>query len=228
MTTRKISDGVGKKIVEALKKQAEPIIEEHIEEEVPGITISDLEEPAVTPVAPIVEEQIEEVQTNITESFSENTLSFEEPQPIQQEVEAPQESQLDFLNNAFTKTPLFEESKPYFQPTQQPKYQPETEIKTDNVKVLSDLISQLPPGISKQTGAQIIKQTMEALGISMKSVLTEAQQIQEKISTSSNECLNSIQQYKQQIQAMERQVQLYHKQYNSLNELISLFVQTGI
>ena len=74
----------------------------------------------------------------------------------------------------------------------------------------------------------IIKQTMEALGISMKAVLGEAQHMQEKLSLSSNECLNNIQECKKQIQAMEKQVQAYHRQYNSLNELISLFVQTGI
>ena len=47
-----------------------------------------------------------------------------------------------------------------------------------NVAVLKKLISQLPSGVTRQTGAQIIKQTMEALGISMKSVLQDAQAVQ--------------------------------------------------
>ena len=54
-----------------------------------------------------------------------------------------------------------------------------------NIAVLKKLISQLPSGVSRHTGAQIIKQTMEALGISMKSVLQDAQQVQESLKVSS-------------------------------------------
>ena len=46
----------------------------------------------------------------------------------------------------------------------------------NNVAVLKKLIAKLPSGVTRQTGAMIIKQTMEALGISMRSVLQEAQQ----------------------------------------------------
>ncbi len=45
----------------------------------------------------------------------------------------------------------------------------------------------------------IIKQTMEALGISMKSVLQEAQQVQEGLNNSVTECHGNIQEYKKQI-----------------------------
>ena len=51
----------------------------------------------------------------------------------------------------------------------------------------------------KQTGAQIIRQTMEALGISMKNVLQEAQQVQESLNNSSRECQASIMEYKKQL-----------------------------
>ena len=49
---------------------------------------------------------------------------------------------------------------------------------------LKKLIAKLPSGVTRQTGAQIIKQTMEALGISMKSVLQDAQQVQENLKVS--------------------------------------------
>ena len=95
-----------------------------------------------------------------------------------------------------------------------------------NIAVLKKLISQLPSGVSRHTGAQIIKQTMEALGISMKSVLQDAQQVQEGLKTSARECQGSIQEYKKQILTLERQSQNYQKQYSALNDLISLFIQT--
>ena len=95
-----------------------------------------------------------------------------------------------------------------------------------NVAVLRQLIAKLPTGVSKQTGALIIKQTMEALGISMKSVLQDAQQVQESLKNSARECQGSIQEYKKQILTLEKQSQNYQKQYSALNDLISLFIQT--
>ena len=96
----------------------------------------------------------------------------------------------------------------------------------NNVAVLKKLIAKLPSGVTRQTGAQIIKQTMEALGISMKSVLQEAQQLQEQLSSSAKECQATISEYKRQIVTLEEQAQSYKKQYNNLNELVSLFIQT--
>lgn len=96
----------------------------------------------------------------------------------------------------------------------------------NNVAVLKKLIAKLPSGVTRQTGAQIIKQTMEALGISMKSVLQEAQQLQEQLSASTKECQATISEYKRQIVTLEEQAQSYKKQYNNLNELVSLFINT--
>ena len=208
MATKKSTDGVGKKIVEALKKQSGSIVED---------TIEKTQEQSDTELEDIA---LEETQEEKFEDTIDSVLGFggETAHQISPETK---------IDTSFLSTPFSEMEQPL--PAPKPvSFTQEAELKTDNVKVLSNLINQLPPGISKETGAQIIKQTMEALGISMKTVLGEAQQIQERISMSSNECLNSIQEYKKQIQAMEKQVQVYHKQYNSLNELISLFVQTGI
>ena len=96
----------------------------------------------------------------------------------------------------------------------------------NNVAVLKKLIAKLPSGVTRQTGAQIIKQTMEALGISMKSVLQEAQQLQEQLSSSTKECQATISEYKRQIVTLEEQAQSYNKQYNNLNELVSLLIKT--
>ena len=97
-----------------------------------------------------------------------------------------------------------------------------------NVAVLKQLIGQLPAGVSKQTGAQIIKQTMEALGITMKGVLQEAQQVQENINMASRDCQASIIEHKKQIGLLERQAQKLQKQYSALNDIISLFIQTNL
>ena len=95
-----------------------------------------------------------------------------------------------------------------------------------NVAVLKRLIMQLPQGVSKQTGAQIIRQTMEALGISMNSVLKEAQQGQDSITASAKACMSTIAEYRNHIKNLEKQVQDYKKQAVALNDLISLFVMT--
>ncbi len=97
-----------------------------------------------------------------------------------------------------------------------------------NVAVLKQLINQLPAGVSKQTGAQIIKQTMEAMGTSMKSVLQEAQQVQENLNNSIRECQASVMEYKKQIGVLERQSQKLQRQSSAINDIISLFVQTNI
>ena len=96
-----------------------------------------------------------------------------------------------------------------------------------NVAVLKQLITKLPANVSKQTGALIIRQTMEALGISMNSVLNEAQQVQENLNNSALECQNSIVEYKKQINILEAQTQKFQRQYAAVNDIISLFVHTN-
>ena len=96
-----------------------------------------------------------------------------------------------------------------------------------NVAVLRKLITKIPSGVSKQTGAMIIKQTMEALGISMTSVLQEAQQVQERLTQSVRECLTNVLKYKKQINILEVQAQKYQRQFAAVNDIISLFIQTN-
>lgn len=217
MAGKKSTDGVGKKIVEALKKQSE------------------------IDIIPVVENKVQE-----DELITENT----EIQDIFQEGDfldnLPSDDDLDKItaseSTIFEESPvkLEETSKPplnkQFGNYQQPAFNTSDnfikELDTfeipSNISVLKKLIAQLPSGVTRHTGAQIIKQTMEALGISMKSVLQEAQQVQEGLNSSAKECHNTIQEYKKQITLLEKQAQNNQRQYAALNELISLFIQTGI
>ena len=195
------NESVGKKIVEALKKQAENI-------ELPEDSVFE----ANMSEAPVQQDDV--FKTPQSDIFAEPEVS-----PI------PQKTAKSFFDeDEDVQEPFFAEPKQSAVPI--------TETSSDtfempaNIAVLKKLISQLPSGVSRHTGAQIIKQTMEALGISMKSVLQDAQQVQEGLKISARECQASIQEYKKQILALEKQSQNYQKQYSALNDLISLFIQT--
>lgn len=204
MANNRMTEGVGKKIVEALKMQ------------------TDIE---VTP------NQIQEIE--------EDNFSMESPNLMEQSVESEvlNFDEEDIIEEVVTEEPVFTE--PVFTETITPQLniQPQQQFVSSeldefeipsNVAVLKQLITKLPTGVTKQTGAMIIKQTMEALGISMKSVLQEAQQVQEGLNNSSRECQASILEYKKQIGLLEKQAQKYQRQYAALNDIISLFVQTNI
>lgn len=189
------NDSVGKKIVEALKKQAETM------------ELEDAQAFDTTPISNIAESNIF-AETSDNDIFADSKAS------------APVSNFFDDIE---------EDSDPFFAEQtaiQSPENSGDNFEMPANIAVLKKLISQLPSGVSRHTGAQIIKQTMEALGISMKSVLQDAQQVQENLKVSARECQSSIQEYKKQILALEKQSQTYQKQYSALNDLISLFIQT--
>lgn len=94
----------------------------------------------------------------------------------------------------------------------------------NNINVLKRLIGQLPTGVPRQTGAQIIRQTIEALGIPMKSVLQDAQRVRDCLNSSIKDCNYTIQEYKTNIRNLEKQSANYQKQLNKLNDIIGLFV----
>ena len=94
----------------------------------------------------------------------------------------------------------------------------------NNINVLKRLISQLPSGVQRQTGAQIIRQTIEALGIPMKSVLQDAQRVRDCLNSSIKDCGYTIQEYKSNIKNLEKQSASYQKQLSKLNDIIGLFV----
>jgi len=95
-----------------------------------------------------------------------------------------------------------------------------------NVSVLKKLVNQLPAGVSKQVGAQIIRQTMEALGISMNGVLKEAQEVHNGLSAAIQECNSKAQGYKKEIMHLENNIREFQRQAAQINEIISVFVMT--
>ena len=138
------NESVGKKIVEALKKQAE--------------SMDAVEDTSLR----INEDNSEDLQADL---FTQNNDIFaEEPK------EAPKKSASFFDDVEEVSEPFY--SEPKFAQNQVSDMSDNFEMPA-NIAVLKKLISQLPSGVSRHTGAQIIKQTMEALGISMKSVLQD-------------------------------------------------------
>ncbi len=214
MVNNRMTEGVGKKIVEALKMQSDIEITPVHETAVPNFDTEQAlnNAKAVTPT--IVEEEPVHEEFHFDEdTFKEDDFPSFDEQPVIQ----PQPTQQQTISQINI-------------PQQQTFINPDLddfEIPS-NVAVLKQLITKLPTGVTKQTGALIIKQTMEALGISMKSVLQEAQQVQEGLNNSSRECQASIMEYKKQIGILEKQAQKYQRQYAALNDIISLFVQTNI
>lgn len=222
MVSNKITEGVGKKIVEALKQQSEIDIQNVVDNP-----------------APVEQEQTFEddnsSEIEFTTNDDEDTTSTFTTEDTSTEDE-PQQNPFETTPNATFNMPnMMSFSQPSQSIPQQNILEKDNfasdldgfEIPT-NIAVLKQLINQLPSGVSKQTGALIIKQTMEALGISMKSVLQEAQQVQESLSNSVRECQASIIEYKKQISVLEKQAQKFQRQYSALNDIISLFIQTSL
>lgn len=238
MAENRLPGGVGKKIVEALKKQAEIEIQpipERVE------TNQNINADQVYP-------QQENFASNFGEgmNFENNMADFTLQDSDLDDINSYNEmnSSIQDLNmdnnfsnsmnfdNMETQQSMFGKEEPFHsqnninqQQTQNMSAQTNYTMPA-NVSVLKRLIMQLPQGVSKQTGAMIIRQTMEALGISMQSVLKEAQHGQDSLSASAKACLATIQEYQNNIRSLEKQVQDYKKQAIALNELISLFLMT--
>ncbi|MBO6087066.1 hypothetical protein J6P92_01815 [bacterium] len=196
MSNNRITEGVGQKIVDALRKQSEIDIQ--------NVTMNAL---------PPEQNYSQNNSVEFTDNFDDETDDFGEKiefsNPVEQNYTMPYTPQQSYNKEMFAA-----ELDDFEVPA--------------NVAVLKQLITQLPSGVSRQTGAQIIKQTMEALGISMKSVLQEAQQVQDNLNGTSKECQASIVEHKKQIGILERQSQKLQRQSSALNDIITLFVQTGI
>lgn len=202
MNSNKMAEGVGKKIVEALKQQA------------------DVE---IIPVKDSAEEPVFDIQQEapVAENDFSPRVSFDEANNnIASFNFNPANNSIDnIINNA---------SNNIQQQMQDVNFSAMDDMDLPtNVAALKQLITKLPAGVSRQTGAMIIKQTMEALGISMTNVLQEAQQIQEHLNQSVRECQTNVIEYKKQISNLEIQAQKYQRQFVAINDIISLFIQTN-
>lgn len=104
---------------------------------------------------------------------------------------------------------------------------PAQEVDTEfsgNVKTLIRLVNELPEGVTKQTGAQIIRLTMEAMGISMEDVLSEAQSAQSEMLDAVRANIKKIEEYKTVIRKLETDIKYYQGKANELSEIIDLFI----
>lgn len=234
MTRNQLPEGVGKKIVEALKRQAEADIspveenDNSISDSIPLTDIQDLpdlnfeplkEEPDINDNI-IVEEETPAVTSGVYKNKEEQTPKAVEASPVNN-------------SQVFNIPKAKEANAPVFQSSvNKPKisnvsFGSSAKINMpSNVAVLNNLIASLPVGVTKQTGAQIIRQTLEAMGIPMNNVLKEAQEVQEELNSSTRECMLKIQEYKTNILQLEQSVQEYQKNITQINDLVSLFLLT--
>ena len=206
MAIENLNDGVGKKIVEALKMQADEATDENMITE---------EEPQISEDEEVVDETYSGEEL-ISEPDNDDFLdtSFNDTEtPI-----SPVHSQ-SAIDTAFNNSLSENLAGSYMSVPDDIEY-------PANVAVLRQLISKLPAGVSKQTGALIIKQTMEALGISMSSVIQEAKQFQDMLNSNSKECQRNIVEYRKQIGILEAKTQQYQRQTALMNDIINLFIQT--
>lgn len=250
MAKNQLPGGVGKKIVEALKRQAEADItlldEEsgNLSNSVPLTEIDDIsnmqqaslneqiiEEDELSAVLP---EGIYQEKQNTEAILSSESLIEEESvteQTVeQQEEQLPVQEEQTFAFQQEMEQSAQEVNSFSFNETQREvQVQPLTTGKVSipaNVLVLRNLISTLPVGVTKQTGAQIIRQTLEAMGLPINSVLKEAQDVQEQLNMSTRECMLKIQEYKTNILQLEQSVQDYQRNITQINDLVSLFLLT--
>lgn len=212
MADSKMNDSVGRKIVEALKMQSTDV-----QEETPVNEISEVD----------VDSQNEDTFNN--DDFNLDSQNFSNDLPsdiqlkIQNQLKEPVQPQFQssYIDNAFQQSLArnLGDNDTFAQVPDDFDY-------PANVAVLRQLIAKLPAGVSKQTGATIIRQTMEALGISMQAVIQEAKQVQGTLIENSKECQSNILEYKKQIGILESKSQQYKRQSAVMNDIINLFIQS--
>ncbi len=197
MPENELPKNMGKKIADALKKQNEGIETDTVAE------------------APVEDYNVTE---NVNIEFtpvSENEVSYENNF---------EDNSSDFTSSIFNVDRDDVNENPELKLTIDSDDDTEEFEMPNNINVLKRLISQLPSGVSRQVGAQIIRQTIEALGIPMKSVLQDAQRVRDCLNSSIKDCSYTIQEYKSNIKNLEKQSASYQKQLSKLNDIIGLFV----
>ena len=212
MADSKMNDSVGRKIVEALKMQSTDVQEETPVNEVSGVDVDSQNE-----------ETLNNDDFNLDSQNFSNDLSSDIQLKIQNQLKEPVQPQFQssYIDNAFQQSLArnLGDNDAFAQVPDDFDY-------PANVAVLRQLIAKLPAGVSKQTGATIIRQTMEALGISMQAVIQEAKQVQGTLIENSKECQSNILEYKKQIGILESKSQQYKRQSAVMNDIINLFIQS--
>ncbi len=212
MADSKMNDSVGRKIVEALKMQSTDVQEETPVNEVSGADVDSQNE-----------DTFNNDDFNLDSQNFSNDLPSDIQLKIQNQLKEPVQPQFQssYIDNAFQQSLArnLGDNDTFAQVPDDFDY-------PANVAVLRQLIAKLPAGVSKQTGATIIRQTMEALGISMQAVIQEAKQVQGTLIENSKECQSNILEYKKQIGILESKSQQYKRQSAVMNDIINLFIQS--
>lgn len=212
MADSKMNDSVGRKIVEALKMQSTDVQEDTPVNEVSGVDVDSQNE-----------DTFNNDDFNLDSQNFSNDLSSDIQLKIQNQLKEPVQPQFQssYIDNAFQQSLArnLGDNDTFAQVPDDFDY-------PANVAVLRQLIAKLPAGVSKQTGATIIRQTMEALGISMQAVIQEAKQVQGTLIENSKECQSNILEYKKQIGILESKSQQYKRQSAVMNDIINLFIQS--
>ncbi len=240
-SNEKLPEGVGKKIVEALKKQQE------LDNQINNVELNNSDSDDVNisnskSISDIIEssaltQNIEEHSfkpslgqmatiDDIIDNKNESILEKNNQEPQINILKDPIQGGWDY-NATFEHTDINNDFNDKIKSSVTGKVPPVKEFELpSNVSVLKNLIKQLPSGVTKQTGAQIIRQTLEALGISMTSVLSEAQSVQDDLNDAIRDCVSTIEEYKLNMQTLEKQAMEYQKQVSNINDLVSLFILT--
>lgn len=231
MSSNELPSNMGKKIADALKKQNKTVKESAVD------VVEEVQETVKEP----------DFENSVSELHNENSLYEEDAKgsdfSLNDDIHSNGvESSFDDLDLYEAPSNVDQESEDYApifkmesgDISDNPDFKLNIDTEDDeeefempnNINVLKRLIAQLPTGVSKQTGAQIIRQTIEALGIPMKSVLQDAQRVKECLNSSIKDCNYTIQEYKSNIRNLEKQSLSYQKQLAKLNDIIGLFVYT--
>ncbi len=209
--SNKLPEGVGKRIIEKLKNQ-------EYEANSDEAAVSEPQEENVGAVEYPVEEddqEVSEVETRVEIAAEEETQEKDEQEPGEEEdFEISYSCSPKVVKK---KSVIYEEPGIYEEDKQQASG-------VSDIDTLLNLITQLPSGVTKQTGALIIRQTMEALGIPMNKVLADAQSVQEELEHSTRNNVNIIEEYRTKIKILEQEIQKFRKKAHELEDIISLFI----
>ncbi len=225
MSSNELPSNMGKKIADALKKQNK------VKESAP-----DIAEGNSVGLEPELDDILQDLHTDTDEyKNSETDTSIQDlnsDESAYDDLDMYDTPSLNLEQESEDYAPIFKMESGEVSDNPDFKLNVDSEDDTEefempnNINVLKRLIAQLPTGVSKQTGAQIIRQTIEALGIPMKSVLQDAQRVKECLNSSIKDCNYTIQEYKSNIRNLEKQSTSYQKQLTKLNDIIGLFVYT--
>ena len=213
----KIPEGVGKRIIQTLQEYDFQADEDSELLEVP-------EEPqdSVGFEEESFEQQEYEPDEVYQETVPEQDQYEEEEDIVEEEVEYSSAEVMQDIPNyreieEKSYAPKADKREHYYE-------QEQNNANSSDIDTLLNLISQLPSGVTKQTGAIIIRQTMEAMGISMNNLLTDAQSVQEDLENSIKDNVNVIEEYRNKIKILEKEIQKFRKKAHELEDIISLFI----